>query len=166
MIGDEEHLRGHCSPTVAYVINKTTAQAFLDFLPHELESNRLEDYFTWEAHLQWWAMGRGFRAYFPKRHYGEHGGLPNLEHGASGMVPRAGIHRADVLERPLAFLPQYARGDRVRYRVIRTLAYLLGWTRLLTNRWIMPTDAYSSGWRERLSMISVGVKRLFPIGWR
>jgi len=123
-------LRGHCAPLVAYVINSSVAEVFLKFYEHEIREYGPQTYFSFDAHLQWWTMGRGCEAYIPMCHYGEHGGLPNPEHRRFGRLPRAGRHRADNLAGALAFLPQYAKGSWVRFWVERLEARALGWARL------------------------------------
>lgn len=70
-------LRVHAAPTVAYVINKEVATVLLHFFRNEFAKYDPCTYYTFEAHLQWFAMGRGAEAYMPARHYGEHGGEPN-----------------------------------------------------------------------------------------
>jgi hypothetical protein len=58
-------LRAHVTPTVAYVINRMVAEILLEFYEEELTHYSLKEYFTFEAHLQWWSMGRGAEAYIP-----------------------------------------------------------------------------------------------------
>src|SRR5262249_53207319 len=117
-------------------------------------------YFTFEAHMQWWAMGKGAEAYIPAQHYGEHGGLPNREHATYGSLPRGGDHRADNLAGPLAFLPGYANGSRLRYRMERSKPRLRGGWRLLAGGWIVDTNVSRGGGGETVDMYGVGVSRL------
>jgi hypothetical protein len=157
-VGDRPYLRGHNATAVAYVINAAVAQILLRFYDCEMAQYDPHDYFAWDAHLQWFAMGRGAEAYIPLRHYGEHGGFPNPEHakfGATGVV----VHRADNLAAPLKFLPQYACGSRVRYFIVRTIAHLLGWARLLAGRWIIPTNVYDLSSTSRLKLYGIGIRR-------
>lgn len=104
-------------------------------------------------------MAKGCSAYIPRRHYGEHGGQPNPEHRAFGLR-RGGRHRADSLAARLHFLPQYNGGSRLTVLAVRAQARLLGLARLLTNRWIVDTDAYRNDARTRLRMLGIGVGRL------
>ena len=158
------HLRGHCAPLVGYIINQTIAGILLQFYEYERAKHGLDSYSMFDAHLQWWAMGLGAEAYIPPRHYGEHGGLPNPEHAKHALLSRAGRHRADNLAGPLAFLPQYAKGSRVRYMRERIKYRSMGWGRLLTGRWIVDTNVYSRDRTKTIRMLNVGFKRLLPRG--
>jgi hypothetical protein len=160
ILGPEQHLRGHCAPLVAYVVNSRVAECMLRFFDFEIEVFGTEKYFTFDAHLPWWLMGQGAEAYIPSKHYGEHGGLPNPEHAKSGVVTRAGHHRADNLAGPLTFLPQYARGSWLRYRKERAVARALGWARLCTGRWISYADAYPRSLKGTAYMYWIGLRRL------
>lgn len=160
VIGSDHHLRCHCAPLVGYVINKHVAEILLKFYDVEVERYGLEQYFTFDAHLQWWAMGEGAEAFMPARHYGEHGGLPNPEHAKSVNVTRAGRHRADNLVAPLAFLPLYAEGSRMKLLMERLKYRAFGWARLVTGRWIADTNVYPRDWRQTARMTMVGIRRL------
>jgi hypothetical protein len=154
------YLRGHCAPTVAYVINGRVAEILLRFFDHQMNAYDPFSYFTWEAHLQWWVMGRGAEAYFPMKHYGEHGGLPNPEHSKYRAASRGGKHRADNLAAPLAFLPAYGANGRISYATGRLQARALGWCRLFSGRWIIDTNVYSRNWRDTVEMYMIGIRRL------
>lgn len=157
--GSKQYLRGHCAPTVAYVVNSCVARIFCDFFEYEFARYNPVDYYTFEAHLQWWAMGRGAKAFIPPKHYGEHGGLPNPEHGRHGLS-RAGSHRADNLVGPLHFLPLYSKGSRLRFLGTRLYARALGFGRLFSGRWIVDTDVYTNNWIAKLRMMIIGLRRL------
>lgn len=159
LIGKPPFLRGHCAPTVAYLVSPQVAAVFCDFF--EYESSRYEptNYYTFEAHLQWWTMGRGARAFIPLKHYGEHGGLPNPEHEGYGHS-RAGTHRADNLAAPLYFLPPYSKGSWLRYFSTRLASRALGFARLFTGRWIVTTNVYTLDWMAKLRMFLIGLRRL------
>ena len=158
VIGEGEYLRGHCAPLVAYVINAQIAHILCDFFHDEMTRCDPKKYFTFDSHLQWFVMGRGGRAFIPRKHYGEHGGLPNPEHQESGIA-RAGRHRADNLAARLYFRPQYAE-NWVKYIAVRTCARMLGWARLLSNRWITDTNVYYNGPKTKLKMNAIGMRRL------
>lgn len=160
LVGDQKYMRAHCAPLVAYVVNPHVANVLLHFYENELKTLDPTQYSTFDAHLQWFAMGHGAEAYMPMRHYGEHGGLPNVEHQDFGKLPRAGRHRADNLFGPLAFLPQYAFGSWTRFWMERLEARAYGWARLVTGRWWQNTNVYNLTSREKLKMFAVGVKRL------
>jgi hypothetical protein len=156
----EGFLRGHCAPLVAYVVNKYTAEILLRFYDLEVSRRKETEYYTFDAHLQWYAMGEGAEAYIPAYHYGEHGGLPNPEHAKLGRLPRAGIHRADNLIGPLAFLPHYAKGSMWVFYTERLKARGLGFLRLLMGRWIKKTNVYTLSRRDLTRMFFVGLDRL------
>jgi hypothetical protein len=161
ILGPEQYLRGHATSVCSYVINSRVAECLLRFFDREIEEHGTDKYVTWDAHLPWWLMGQGAEAYIPPKHYGEHGGFPNPEHAKSGVVKRAGRHRADNLAAPPAFLPQYARGSWLRYRKERAEGRALGWARLCTGRWISYTDAYPHSLKSTAHMYWIGLRRLF-----
>ena len=98
----------------------------------------------------------------PCRHYGEHGGLPNKEHAAIGKLRQGGEHHADNLMAGLRFLPQYSRGSRLRFLLVRAKWRLLGIGRLLSGRWIVDTSVYDLSFRDRCRMFLAGAARLAP----
>jgi hypothetical protein len=159
LVGSEKYLRVHCSPLVAYVVNRGVAKVLCGFLEAEMLGRSPRDYFSFDAHVQWWAMGHGCSAYMPMKHYGEHGGKANPEHSIQG-IRRAGQHRADNLAAPLHFLPQYCEGSRLTYALARVKERLYGLARLATNKWMVRTNVYSYGVSDRLEMAAVGLKRL------
>jgi hypothetical protein len=159
LVGSDGFIRGHCAPTVAYIINNRVAQLFLEFFEYEMAHYDPRSYYNFEAHLQWWTMGGGGEAYIPARHYGEHGGVANREHAVRGL-PRGGSHRADNLAGRLAFLPHYASGSWRRFCIERAKARFLGGARLLSGRWIIDTNVYRRSWRDTAKMYKLGVSRL------
>jgi hypothetical protein len=159
LIGAEKYLRGHAAPLVAYVVNARVAAILCTCFDADMAGRDPRDFFSFDGALQWSAMGRGCRAFITMKHYGEHGGLANPEHGQHG-VRRAGQHRADNLAGPLHFLPQYCDGSRLTYAFVRVKERLYGLARLATNRWMFRTHAYPFGISDRLEMAAVGLKRL------
>jgi len=159
ILGSEQYLRGHSTSMCSYVVNSRVAECMLRFFDREIAEHGPEKYLTWDAHLPWWLMGQGIESYIPPKHYGEHGGFPNPEHAKSGMK-LAGRHRADNLAAPLTFLPLYARGSWLRYRMGRAEGRALGWARLCTGRWISYTDAYPHTLRSTARMYWIGLRRL------
>ncbi len=159
LVGKERYLRGHCAPLVAYIVNAEVAKHLCGFFDFEMSKRDPREYFSFDAYLQWDAMGRGCSAFISLKHYGEHGGRANPEHGAQG-VRRAGEHRADTLAGPLYFLPQYCEGSRWRYWYTRVRERLLGLARLATGRWIVRAGSYPYDFSSRLEMMAVGLKRL------
>jgi hypothetical protein len=159
LIGDKPFLRAHTAPLVSYVLNAAVAEILIRFYHRELEVHRPEDYFTFDSHLQWFAMGQGAEAYMPLYHYGEHGGLPNPEHARHGLR-RAGVHRADNLARALHFMPIYAEGSLTKLTIERSKGRLFGWARLFSGRWISRTNVYKLPLATLIKMHIVGIKRL------
>ncbi len=162
LVGSERYLRAHCAPTVAYIINSWVAERLLQFFEVTSAANDMTKYFNFEVHIQWWLMGKGAEAYMPARHYGEHGGLPNVEHARLSSLSRQGRHRADNLARPLAFLPEYARGSRLAFWKERIEARAYGWGRLASGRWISRTNVYTHNLSQTVAMQYIGLKRLMP----
>jgi hypothetical protein len=160
VVGSERFLRGHTSPLVSYVINSSVAEILIRFYREEMARHSPTVYWTFDSHLQWYAMGQGAEAYIPFSHYGEHGGLPNREHAEMGNLRRAGMHRADNLARPLRFMPSYANGSLTRYMAERFKARALGWARLFSGRWIVKTNAYSLSSKDKVKMFFIGARRL------
>ena len=105
-------------------------------------------------------MGRGAEAYFPAKHYGEHGGRPNPEHARHGKVSRSGVHRADNLAGPLQFMPDYADGSWWKLCIERFKGHALGWMRLIAGRWIIRTNVYKTPPMKLVRMYLVGISRL------
>lgn len=160
--GKSEYLRAHVNPLVAYVVNAHVAKVMLQYFDWASGAYDLKQYFSFDSHLQWFTMSKGAASFMPLRHYGEHGGLPNKEHGAVAKLSRDGEHHADNLMGPLRFLPQYAAGSRNKYRLVRLKSHLLGFGRLLSGRWIEPTNVYEFTTRERLRAYVLGLARLLP----
>jgi hypothetical protein len=160
LIGSEPFLRGHVTPLVAYVINGAVAEILIRFYHNELILHDPTHYWTFDAHLQWFAMGQGAEAYIPFRHYGDHGGLPNPEHAQLGGLSRSGAHRADNLANGLLFLPDYAKGSYVKFFIERCKNRALGWARLVSGRWIETTNVYTLSPMTRAKMYLVGARRL------
>jgi hypothetical protein len=163
MVGQRPFLRGHNATTVSYVVNRNVASLMLKFFEIEKKTYDFRSYFAWDAHLQWCVMGLGAEAFIPMRHYGEHGGLPNAEHGRLGALPRDGYHHADNLMNSLHFLPQYANGSYVSYLRVRLGARLFGLGRLWTGRWISPTNVYDLSSLDVIKMYLIGLRRLISL---
>jgi hypothetical protein len=159
-VGSDRYLRGHTAPLVGYVINSAVARIFNRFYDHEMQTHNPTEYWSFDSHLQWFAMGEGAEAYIPFTHYGEHGGRPNPEHRLLGGHRRGGTHRADNLTRPLAFLPEYAEGSITKYRLERAKSRLMGLGRLMMGRWIARTNVYPITATEFATMNLLGARRL------
>jgi len=163
VVGPQRFLRGHTSPLVCYVINKTVGELMLEYFEVETKQRDLRTYFTFDSHLQWYIMGLGAEAFIPRRHYGEHGGLPNAEHANFGRLSNDGRHRADNLMSSLHFLPSYANGSHLSFLRVRLEAHLSGFARLLLRRWIVTTNVYHLSPVDRAKMYLIGFRRLFSL---
>jgi hypothetical protein len=159
LIGREKYLRGHAAPLVAYVVNARVAKILCDVFRAEMAERDPKIFFPFDGLLQWSAMGRGGHAFIPMKHYGEHGGRANREHGAHS-VARAGEHRADTLAGSLYFLPQYCDGSLLTYARVRVRERLYGFGRLAIGKWISRTNVYPTGLNDQIAMMAVGLKRL------
>lgn len=124
-------LRGHAGGMVAYVVSPVVTQKMLEFASAEILSNRPHLYHAWDSQIGYWLKERGVQSFMPYRNYGEHGGKPNPEHRWAGLKA---THRADVLWGQLCFLPSYASGSRLRYRMMRLGARTWGLARLFSGR--------------------------------
>jgi hypothetical protein len=136
------------------------AEIFIRFYHQELSLHHPTDYWPFDSHLQWFAMGQGAEAYIPFKHYGEHGGVANPEHTQLGRTPRAGIHRADNLAKRLRFMPDYARNSYVKFCIERCKSRAFGFARLFCGRWIMETAKYPMSLTDKMRMYIIGARRL------
>jgi hypothetical protein len=147
---------GHGNTTVAYQITPRASRAMLDFFSREMAVEDPGRYRPWETYLGiYMRRERGFRNYVPVYQYGEHGGVPNVEHRSARVRP---WHQADVLHGPLAFMPLYARSSRLRYLWVRARAYMRGWARLVLLRYFDPryTDTDSELGRRTMAWHAIG----------
>lgn len=152
---------GHGNTTVAYVLNPGAALALADFFARETEKALPGEYRPWETYLGvYLRWERGVLNYIPTYQYGEHGGLANPEHAASGA--RA-WHEADILWRRLAFLPAYAQGNRLTFRLRRLRGWLRGVARLLTRRFYNPGDVNPESRYQRWELAAWSVLRLLKL---
>lgn len=70
-------------------------------------------------------------------------------------------HHAECLLGPLAFLPPYARGSRMRYLRTRLVAKFVGFARVLIGRVVEPS--YPMTRRERIRAYRLAFRRLLSI---
>jgi len=159
LTGPRPYLRGGCAPLVAYVINATVARILCDLLDERMALHDPSEHRPVDGWLQGRLVAQGYSAYFPRRHYGEHGGPPHPGQRACG-ARLAGIHRADNLAGRLHFLPHYSRGSWLRFAAVRAAARLRGLARLATDRRIIDADIYPDDRLTRLRMLGIAVGRL------
>jgi hypothetical protein len=146
-------LRGHAGAMVAYCVSPALASSLIEFADSKVLAGDPASYSRWDTELGYWLKARGIESYLPYRHHGEHGGLPNPEHGRAGLRPH---HRADLLSGRLAFLPAYARGSRLRFVWFRIGARGWGVIRLLAGRYLSWQSFRRSNEKGRLLRIAVG----------
>jgi hypothetical protein len=115
-------------------------------------------YYNFDSDIDQFLRRQGFKNYIPFRNYGEHGGKANPEHRRHGM---SGIHRADVLFDRLAFLPDYALGDRKRFWWARLQARIKGLGRSLLGRYLRPKVALTAS--DRIRLIQFAIQRQFTL---
>lgn len=128
---------GYSVSTVAYIVTPAAATALCEFVA-EVTQQHGTDYFNFDSYLDSFLRRRGFKNYIAFRNYGEHGGRGNPEHQHNGM---SGLHRADVLAGPLAFLPDYVLPDQsaaLNLGLARAQSRLKGIGRLLLGKFVRP----------------------------
>jgi hypothetical protein len=119
---------------VATVFWSDIAEKLIEFADKELAETRPGEYRIWDSYLGIYLRHeKSIRNGLPFRNYGEHGGLARSEHTRHGI--RA-WHQADRLLGRLAFLPPYAQGSQLRYRLIRLRAWSRGLFRLVSGRYL------------------------------
>ena len=159
---NERHFpHGHGNTTVAYVATPAAANFLLAFFDKEMQRPNRGQYTLWDTYigifLRWEC---GIYNYIPHYQYGEHGGISNPEH-ASAKIRH--WHQADILWSRLAFMPQYARDQRLRYRLFRIRGWLRGVARLVTLRFFDPRDVNEDSSRGRALMCAFSVLRMFKM---
>lgn len=129
--------QGYSTSMVAYVITPKSARLLIELAAQIEKAPGPRQYTPWDSGIEYYLREHGLRNYVPFRNYGEHGGLPNPEHGKN-KLSRA--HRADVLYNKLAFAPMYATADgRVNHRrwlKTRMYARIKGIGRLLLLKYL------------------------------
>ncbi|MBU7583318.1 MAG: LPS biosynthesis glycosyltransferase [Nostoc sp. TH1S01] len=135
-ISADGYAEGFSVSTVAYIVTPQGAAKLIKFAEELIQTLKPNVYTTWDAHLDNFLRNYKLKNYIPFRNYGEHGGLPNLEHSRHGLSK---THRADVLYNQLAFMPMYASIEGVDYFKffsVRLQARIKGLARLLTGKFL------------------------------
>jgi hypothetical protein len=152
---------GHGNATVAYVATPGAANFLLTFYDKEMQRPDRGQYRLWETHLGIFLRWEcGIYNYIPRYQYGEHGGIPNPEHALSKIRH---WHQADMLWSRLAFMPQYARNQRLRYRLVRIRGWLRGVARLVTLRFFDPRHINEDSSRGRAFMCAFSALRILKM---
>jgi GR25 family glycosyltransferase involved in LPS biosynthesis len=132
-ISADGYAEGFSVSTVAYIVTPQAAKKLIDFAEQWMNQSDHSAYSTWDSHLDNFLRSQKLKNYIPFRNYGEHGGLPNLEHSRHGLSK---THRADVLYSKLAFMPLYASKSYVNFLSVRLQARIKGIARLLTGKFL------------------------------
>lgn len=130
------YAEGFSASTVAYIVTPYSAQCLLEFAEEVREKVGATAYSSWDSKIDGFLRAKKLKNYIPLRNYGEHGGLPNLEHHKNGLSK---THRADVLYGKLAFVPLYASGDgssQLKLIAARLQARLKGIARLVGGKFL------------------------------
>lgn len=160
-VSEEGYAEGFSTAMVAYIITPQGAGCLIELAEEIREKKGGEVYSTWDSGVDKVLRAKKLKNYIPFRNYGEHGGLPNLEHYKNGLSK---THRADVLYGKLAFLPLYAAGEKggyLKWLSARLEARLKGIARLATGKFLrvrvlqgsnVPVRMVSFAIRRQLSM--------------
>ncbi len=154
----EGYAEGFSVAMVAYVVTPSAAKCLIELAESIGDTIGSNVYSTWDSSLDNFLRARKFKNYIAFRNYGEHGGLPNLEHYQKGLSK---THRADVLYRKLAFTPMYASNSTLQWLVVRFQARLKGIGRLLAGKFLRISVIQKSSHPFRL--ISFAFKRQFTL---
>ena len=113
---------GYSTSMVAYTVTAKGAQLLIELAAQVEKDPGPRAYSPWDSGIEYYLRDNGARNYVPFRNYGEHGGLPNLEHQQNRLSK---AHRADVLYGKLAFAPMYAEvnGQVDRWQWMKGRAY-------------------------------------------
>ncbi len=100
-----QYAQGYSTSMVAYVITAKSARLLIDLAAQVEKDPGPRAYSPWDSGIEYHLRNRALHNYVPFRNYGEHGGVPNPEHGKNKLSK---AHRADVLYGALSFAPMYA----------------------------------------------------------
>ncbi|MEM8602677.1 MAG: LPS biosynthesis glycosyltransferase [Cyanobacteria bacterium P01_H01_bin.121] len=154
-VSDAGFAEGYSTSMVAYILTPKAAQALIE-LSEQVRANIGPcNYSTWDSSIDSFLRERSFKNYVPFRNYGEHGGIPNLEHKQFGLSK---VHRADVLYGSLAFTPIYAQGKQQNWGLLsdRLQARIKGIGRLVLGKYLRPAICLESSYSLRLLKWAIG----------
>ena len=135
-ISKDGYAYGFSTSMVAYIVTPQSAQVLLELVEEITREVGPNAYSTWDSRIASFLRRKKLTNYIPFRNYGEHGGLPNLEHYRSGLSK---THRADVLYGKLAFVPLYATGkgsSQLQFLSVRLQARIKGIARLAVGKFL------------------------------
>ncbi len=149
--GSASFAQGYSTSMVAYVITAESARLLIDLAAQVEKEPGPRAYSPWDSGIEYYLRDRGLFNYVPFRNYGEHGGLPNPEHGRNRLSK---AHRADVLYGKLSFAPMYAcvDGGANRWAWLKGRAYgrTKGFGRLLLLKYLRGEVVQKSAQGRRL----------------
>jgi len=129
--------QGYSTAMVAYVVTAKSARLLIDLAAQVGKDPGPRNYSPWDSGIEYYLRDFKLHNYVPFRNYGEHGGLPNPEHGKNKLSK---AHRADVLYGRLAFAPMYAAAEggirRWDWLKVRAYARTKGLGRLLLMKYL------------------------------
>lgn len=150
--------QGYSTSMVAYVVNAKSAQLLIQLAAQIEKDPGPRQYSAWDSGIEYYLRDLGLHNYVPFRNYGEHGGLPNPEHGRNRLSK---VHRADVLYGKLAFAPMYAseQGKLSRWMWLKVRAYarVKGLGRLLLLKYLRGEVVRKS--RQKWALIWFAISR-------
>ena len=152
-VSSDGYAEGFSTSMVAYIITAKSAKHLIELAEEVREKNGPTTYSSWDSTVDNFLRARGLKNYIPFRNYGEHGGLPNLEHRKHGLSK---VHRADVLYRKLAFLPLYAKNSQANFIQERLKARLKGIARLAVGKFLRLPIIKGSSTPGRLLSFAIG----------
>ena len=135
-VSSEGYAQGFSTSMVAYIVTPQAAKYLLELATEIEQQPGPYIYSSWDSEVDRFLRLKKLKNYIPFRNYGEHGGLPNLEHQKYGLSK---THRADVLYGKLAFTPMYARGENIgKFQLIsvRLQARIKGIGRLVLGKFL------------------------------
>lgn len=159
------YVHGHASSVAGCLITPRCAAALLEFFERAMAREKPGEYWPWDTELGvFLRREKHLYNYLPAYHLGEHGSDSRAEHSEHGM--KKNWHQADVLLGPLAFLPKYANGSRVRLLRYRIRAYAWGWLRLLRLRYFHPRYFNQETSANSVALLKFSISRLVWIAKR
>jgi GR25 family glycosyltransferase involved in LPS biosynthesis len=154
-VSDEGYAEGFSTSMVGYIVTSKAAKCLLELEAQIRNNPGPTVYSTWDSSVDNFLRAKGFKNYIPFRNYGEHGGLPNLEHQKHGLSK---THRADVLYDKLAFMPMYVTGknnQQLQLLSVRIKARLKGLARLLLGKFLRIPVIKGSSFPLRLILFAI-----------
>ena len=136
-VTEDNYAIGFSSTNVAILLSAKVAEVMVEFAENEFVKHDPRDYFPWDTYHWSYLVKHKINPYIPYRCYGEHGGLPNMEHKHAGLNSS---HHADTLWNKIHFLPMYAKGSNTLFQLIRIKSKIRGIARFFLGKYLKFTD--------------------------